>query len=66
MPQTLSGWVLFAAVLISGMTAGSTAAAMLDDAWEGQAIEPRDVLTLLLFGALLVTSALLLLWVELR
>ena len=66
MPQTLAGWILFAAILISGMTAGSTAAAMLDDALGEGTIQRRDVLTLVLFGTLLVAAALLLLWVELR
>ena len=66
MPQTLPGWILFACILVSGITAGSAAAAMLDDALGEGAIQRRNFLTLLLFGALLVVSVLLLLWVETR
>ncbi|MCJ2092087.1 MULTISPECIES: hypothetical protein [unclassified Methylobacterium] len=64
--QTLPGWILFASILVSGMTACSVAAAMLDHALGEGAIERRDFLTFLLFGTLLVASALLLLWVETR
>ena len=66
MPQTLPGWTLFACILVSGITAGSAAAAMLDDALGEGTIQRRNFLTVLLFGALLVVSALLLLWVETR
>ncbi|QEE41282.1 MULTISPECIES: hypothetical protein [unclassified Methylobacterium] len=64
MSYTLTGWILIAAMLVSGMTAGSTAAVMLDDALGEGAIQRRDFLTVLLFGTLMVTAALLLLWVE--
>ena len=64
MPQTQTGWILIAAVLLSGMGAGSTAAGMLDDALGDGAIRRRDVVTLLMLFTLMVTSALLLWLVE--
>ena len=66
MPQPLPGSILFARILVSGVTAGSAAAAMLDDALGEGAIHRRDFLTFLLFGTPLATAALLLLWVETR
>ena len=64
MTYTLTGWILIAAILVSGMTAGSTAGGMLDDALSEGAIQRRDFMTVLLFGALTATAALLLLGVE--
>ena len=64
MSYTLTSWILIAAILVSGMTAGSTAGVMLDDALGEGAIQRRDFMTVLLFGTLMATAALLLLWVE--
>lgn len=66
MLQTLPGWILFASILVSGMTVCSVAAAMLDHALGEGAIERRDFLTFLLFGTLMAMAALMLLWVETR
>ena len=60
MPQTLTGWILIAAVLLSGMAAGSTAASMLDDVLGDGVIKRRDVAALLMLLSLMVASALLL------
>ena len=60
MPQTLTGWILFAAILLSGMGAGSTAAGMLDDVLGDGIIKRREVAALLMLLSLMVASALLL------
>ena len=60
MPLTLTGWILLAAVLRSGMAAGSTAAVILDDVLGDGTIKRRDVATLLMLLSLMVASALLL------
>ena len=60
MPQTLTGWILIAAILLSGMAAGSTAAGMLDDVLGDGIIKRRDVAALLVHLSLMVASALLL------
>ncbi|MCJ2095504.1 hypothetical protein MKK67_23825 [Methylobacterium sp. J-072] len=59
MPQTLSGWILIAAVLLSSMAAGSTAAGMLDDVLGDGPIKRREVATLLMLLSLMVAAALL-------
>ena len=64
MPQTLTGWILIAAVLLSGMGAGSTTAGMLDDALGDGAIRRRAVFACLMLFTLMVASGLLLWLVE--
>ncbi|MCB4803493.1 uncharacterized protein HemY [Methylobacterium brachiatum] len=64
MPQTLTGWILFAAVLLSGMGAGSMAAGMLDDVLGDGGIKRRDLGALMMLFTLMVASALLLWLVE--
>lgn len=64
MPQTLTGWILIAAILLSGMGAGSTAAGLLDHALSAGPIARRDVVNCLMLLALMVAAALLLWLVE--
>ena len=64
MPQTFTGWILFAAVALSGMTASSAGAAMLDDALSDGAIARRNVVTLLQVVGLMAVAGMMLVWVE--
>ena len=60
MPQTLTGLILFAALLLSGSAAGATTARLVTTARAGQAIDRREAVTAAALGALLVASAMLL------
>ena len=64
MPQTLTGWILIAAILLSGMGAGSTAAGLLDRKLGAGPIALRDVIACLSLFALMVAAGLLLWLVE--
>lgn len=60
MPQTLTGWILIAAILLSGMGAGSTAAGLLDRALGAGPIARRDVVACVMLLALMIVAGLLL------
>ncbi|MHC2109000.1 hypothetical protein [Methylobacterium sp. CM6246] len=64
MPQTLTGWILIAAILLSGMGTGSTAAGLLDRVLVASPIARRDALACLTLFALMVITGLLLWLVE--
>ncbi|CAM3026563.1 hypothetical protein JHFBIEKO_3085 [Methylobacterium mesophilicum] len=64
MPQTLAGWILIAAVLLSGAGGGFMASRMLTAARDGREIDRRDVVAAAIFCVGLVASAALLVWVE--
>ena len=64
MPQTLTGWILIAANLLSGAGCGYAIARMITTKRDGRAIERRDVVMAAAFGVLLLSSALLLLRAE--
>ncbi|MHC2104095.1 hypothetical protein [Methylobacterium sp. CM6246] len=59
MPQTLAGWILIAAILLSGISASSTAAGLLDCGLGAGLIARREVVACLLLFALMVAAGLL-------
>ena len=62
--QTLTGWILFTCVLLSGISAGYTAAGMLENALGDGTVARRELITLLTLVALMVAAGLLLFWTE--
>ena len=64
MPQTLTGWILIAAVIIAGASGGYSAARVITTVRDGQEIDRRDVVAAATFVSILILSGLLLWLVE--
>lgn len=61
---TPAGWILYAAMWVDGPVAGYTASRLIASAWEGKTVERNEVVTVGLFGGLLVIAVLMLLFAE--
>jgi len=64
MPQTLTGWILIAAVILSGAAGGHLSARVFTTVQDGGAINPRDAGGAAAFVALMAVAGLLLWLVE--
>jgi len=64
MPQTLAGWILIAAILLSGAAGGYLSAKVATTVQDGGAISPRDAGGAAAFVALMAVAGLLLWIVE--
>jgi hypothetical protein len=64
MPQTLTGWILYAAVVVAGAGGGYSAARVVMTVSDGREIDRRDVVAAVTFGSMLIVSGVLLLLVE--
>lgn len=63
-PQTLTGWILFAALWLSGPITGYAALNLAAARWERESMKRRDVLAASILAPLLLVSALLLMFVD--
>ena len=64
MPQTVTGWILFAAIMTSSMATTATAT-KLTKVWRGKApLDRQDIYAAYAFGTLLALSTALFLFVE--
>ena len=64
MPQTLIGWILIAAVMLSGAGGGHSAARAITGFLNGPGVDRRDVVAAVTFVVMLIVFALLLLFVD--
>ncbi|MGU3341637.1 hypothetical protein ACLBXJ_26875 [Methylobacterium mesophilicum] len=64
MPQTLTGWILFAATILAGAGGGYLSARVITTVRDSGVIPRRDAAAVVGFVALLMASALLLWFVE--
>ncbi|MDH2311407.1 hypothetical protein [Methylobacterium brachiatum] len=64
MPQTLTGWILFAAVVVAGAGGGYSAARVVMAIRDGRTIDRRDVVAAVTFATMLFVSGALLLLVD--
>jgi len=64
MPQTLTGWILFAAVVVAGAGGGYSAARVVMTTRDGRKIDRRDVVAAFTFATMLIVSGALLLLVD--
>ncbi len=64
MPQTLSGWILFAIIIVSGCASISTAVKLIVSGFGQASQHDRDLHSADSFGALLVISKTLFIWLE--
>lgn len=66
MPQTLTGWILFAAIMTSSMGTAATAT-KLTNVWRGNApFDRQDIYAAYAFWTLLALSTALFLFIEVR
>jgi len=66
MPQTLTGWILFAAIMASAMGTAATATKLIMMLRGRVAFDRRDIHAAYAFGVLLGLSTLLFLFVDSR
>lgn len=64
MPQTLAGWILFTLIIVSGCASIATAAKLIISAFGKASQDRRDFHAAYIFGALLVVSTVLFIWIE--
>lgn len=64
MPQTLTGWILFAAVVVAGADGGYSVAMVVMITCDNRKIDRRDVVAAVTLGTMLIVSGALLLLVE--
>lgn len=64
MPQTLTGWILFAAVVVAGAGGGYSVARVVMTTRNGRKLDRRDVVAAVTFATMLIVSGALLLLVD--
>ena len=64
MPQTLTGWILFAAVIVAGADGSYLVVRLVMTTRDNRKIDRRNVVAAITFGTMLIVSGTLLLFVE--
>lgn len=63
-PQTITGWILFAAMWLAGPITGYLACSLVSAAWEREPIGRREAIAFGAFGGLMLVSTLTLVFVQ--
>ncbi|MCJ2049418.1 hypothetical protein [Methylobacterium sp. J-070] len=64
MPQTLTGWILFAIIIVSGCASIVTAMKLIISGFGKAFQDRRDFHAACIFGLLLVVATALFIWIE--